>query len=297
MIKTLRIASIIVAVLTVVFLVLPAFIGVRSDEQVDKFLNSPDAIENFKIQKGKKDTKSSKEASPLVKEATAFGLYLNPPPKPERSRQAASKTKKAETSIIPGPKKEVSAKFDLIGTVYYSLVPQSSLALIDEPGKGLGWVRQGDEVNHLIFKQIKDGIVVVKDGNHTREIKVPPRDEKQRFLKFLQPGKTASGPVPTTVVKSRTKPLESVLMSSREQSAIGALFDKIASEMRRSESEDKKITTKQIDELFSSLAPSRVNDTEANRLRDLGKIMEKNRDTSVRDSNSTKIRDSNSTQR
>lgn len=182
MIKTLRITSIVAVVLAVVFFVLPAVFGVRGDEQIEQFLNSAGVIEKFHEAKGDKVEDRRHEISPLVKQAEAFALYLNPPPKPKP---------KIEPSMLrsrPRPKGPVSPKFELIGTSCYALHPELSLALIDEPGKGSHWVRQFGRVGHLIIEQIKDGLVVVRDGERTFEL-VAERPKKRSLLK----GDSSSG--------------------------------------------------------------------------------------------------------
>jgi len=161
-------------VLAVVFFVLPAVFGVRGDKQIEQFLNSAGAIEEFKEAKGDKVKGSRQEISPLIKQAEAFALYLNPPPAPE--------TEPSVSRSEPRPKGPVSPKFKLIGTSRYASHPELSLALIDEPGKGLRWVRQFSNVGHLIIEQVKDGLVVVRDGEKTFEL-VAERPGKRSLLK------------------------------------------------------------------------------------------------------------------
>ncbi len=174
MIKTLRITSIIAVILAVVFFVFPAVFGVRGDEQIEQFLNSAGVIEKFNEARGDKVKDSRQEISPLVKQAEAFALYLNPPPKP-KAKSSVSRSK-------PSPRGSVSPKFKLVGTSRYALHPELSLALIDEPGKGLRWIRQFSKVGHLIIEQVKDGLVVVQDGKRTFEL-VAERPEKRSLLK------------------------------------------------------------------------------------------------------------------
>ena len=90
MIKTLRITSITAAILAVVFFILPTVFGIRSDKQSEQFLNSVGAIEKFNEAKGNKSRKSEERTSPLVKQAKAFSLYLNPPPKLQKPAQLLS---------------------------------------------------------------------------------------------------------------------------------------------------------------------------------------------------------------
>ena len=150
MIKTLRITSITAAILAVVFFILPTVFGIRSDKQSEQFLNSAGAIEKFNEVKGNKSRKSEEQTSPLVKQAKAFSLYLNPPPKPQKPSTYSKTTRRKPPTV--------SAKFKLIGTSYYALHPELSLALIDEPGKGFRWVKQSSKVGHLIIEQVKDGL-------------------------------------------------------------------------------------------------------------------------------------------
>ena len=174
MIKVLRITGIISVIVAVVFLFFSVFLGVRRDKQAEGFLNTAGAIEEFTKAKGKQLRKED-QISPLVKQAEAFALYLSPP-KPEPSRQPVSRRADA-----PRPQ-SVSPKFKLIGTSFYASHPDLSLALIDESGKGFRWVRQSSEVGHLVIEQIKDGSIVIRDGQKTNEL-VPERPEKISLVK------------------------------------------------------------------------------------------------------------------
>jgi len=192
MIKTLRITSVIAAISATIFFVFPAVFDVRGDEETEQFLRSDGAIKKFKLNKtrGNKAKGSKSQVPPLVRQAKAFALYLNPPPKPKPRKVAKTKARKQSA---PRPKK-VSSKFELIGTSYYALHPELSLALIDEPGKGLRWVRQSGQVGHLVIEQIKDGLVVLKDGKRTFEEPVVERPKEKSLLKAksLSSGRTDS---------------------------------------------------------------------------------------------------------
>ncbi|MBA7562397.1 hypothetical protein ES708_04049 [subsurface metagenome] len=190
MTRTLRITSIFAVILAVVLFVFPAVFGSRTDTQVEEFLNSPSVVENFKKNKVNKTKSDEDKISPLVEQAQAFALYLNPPkPKPRPPSPSARRP-----SPAPRPMGPVTAKFELLGTSYYPLRPELSLALIDEPGKSLRWVRQSGKVGHLLIEQIKDGVVVVKDGNRTYEL-APERPIKTSLIKGEGPsvGQTGSG--------------------------------------------------------------------------------------------------------
>jgi hypothetical protein len=196
MIKTLRITSFVAVILAVVFFVFPVIFGVRSDEQVERFLSSSGVIEKFSKAKGDKDRRSESQISPLVKEAQAFALYLNPPPKKKEPRPVRKRT----TTPTPRPQGPVSPKFKLIGISYYASHPDLSLALIDEPGKGTRWVRQSSRVGHLIIEQVKDGLVVVRDDKRTFELKPKRREERSLVIKGSSSGQTGSKSTPMPLI-------------------------------------------------------------------------------------------------
>ncbi len=165
MIKTLRITGILAAILAGILFVFPVVFGVQSNEQVEQLLSSPSVVEKFSESKaGKKADLDSTGGGPLVKQAKAFALYLNPP------KSKASSANRRDGS--PKPRGQVEAKFTVVGTSFYAARPELSMAIIDEPGKGLRWIRQSSQIGHLVIEQIKDGMVVVKDGQRTFELAV-----------------------------------------------------------------------------------------------------------------------------
>jgi hypothetical protein len=193
MIKTLRITTIIAAILAVGFLAFPVVYGYRYQgvEEIEQFLISPGAVERFKQAKGAKRVKGGDQVSPLVKQAMGFSLYLNPPrklaaPKPPRQQVA-----RQQVPDIPGPIGPVSVKFTLIGTSYYESRPELSLAYIDEPGKGMHWVRQGAKVAHLLIQEVQDGSVIVKDHDKTITL-VAARTPKKSLLKSDETSKSTT---------------------------------------------------------------------------------------------------------
>ncbi len=177
MIRTLRITSIIAAIAALVLLVLPIVYGVREDPEIEQLLKSPTAVESFRKAAGQKQTKGQDQLSPLVRQADAFARYLAPKPKPARPTAGKRIADRPKTR----PLGNVSAKFELIATSFYESHPELSLALIDEPGKDLHWVRQGGKVGHLVIEQVGDGSVTVRDGQRTFDLEVK-REQVRRSL-------------------------------------------------------------------------------------------------------------------
>ena len=189
------------AVIFLVFFVFPVVFGVRSDKQIEESLDSPGVIEKFNTTMGNKAKTGQDQVSPLVQQAGAFALYLNPPPEAKPSITAGR-----TASITRGP--SVPPKFKVIGTSYYKDRPELSMALIDEPGKGLHWVVQSGEVGHFLIEQVKDGLVVFKDSKGTFEQKAELKPE----ISLLEGAPGASSP---TGVSGRTDAFSRTSASGR----------------------------------------------------------------------------------
>ncbi|MBN2019857.1 MAG: hypothetical protein JW749_06495 [Sedimentisphaerales bacterium] len=194
--KTLRITSVIVALAAVILLFLPVVYGVRKDPVIEAILSGADAVEKFVASKDR-DAAKAEVVSPLVKQATDFSRYLDPPPPPVVEVPPPPD----ELFESPQPISPVTAKFDLIGTSFFASRPELSLCLIDEPGKGLSWVRQGSSVGHLIIEEVKDGEIIVKDGQRKFEMTVPVQEIWKELLKNPLGGKSDTIPEMPSVDK------------------------------------------------------------------------------------------------
>ena len=217
MIKTLRITTIVAALLAVGFFAFPAVFGFRGDEQIEKFLKSPGVIEKFNKAKGVKSLKIGDQISPLVQQAMVFGLYLNPPPRKAAPRPKTTPAARKQPPVIPEPPR-APAKFTLIGTSFYAARPELSLAYINEPGKGFHWVRQGSTVAHLLIEQVKNGSIIVKDREQTVTL-VAERTPKKSLIK----GETTSKPTTTLPGASASITSSVPVQASAGQSAASAL--------------------------------------------------------------------------
>ncbi len=277
MIKTLRITTITAALLAAAFLIFPAVFGARGDRAVEEFLKSPGAIEQFQRAKGD-EVRGEGQISPLVKQARAFALYLDPPP-PKRPPRAAPGPLRPR----PAPRPKVtSTKFKLIGTSFYALHPDLSLAMIDEPGKGIRWVRQSGKVGHLVIEQIKDGLVVVKDGVRTFEVAVVERPKKVNLIKSstldetdtksalqLQPAEQGEAALPALAEGGAAEQID-----DEERTAA---LEEIVRELRASEADaesEQVKTEKGSVALEKFIEAIRISEEEARRLDSLGKDLQ-----------------------
>lgn len=182
MIKTLKITSIAVAILVAGCVLFLLLFGLRDNPQIEQFLNSPSAIEKFK-DKASETTKTQDTIPPLVKQARAFALRIDPPPPPKPPEppkpKIVAKQPTAPKRPVPTPKTTVSAKFSLLGTCRYENAPKKSLAMLKTVAEGNKWLRQGEQIGHLTIHEIKDGsIVLYKDGKKNSEIFVPVQETK-----------------------------------------------------------------------------------------------------------------------
>ena len=297
MIKTLRITTVLAAFLAAGFFAFPVVFGYRGDEQIEQFLKSPGAVERFNKAKGAKVSKSKNQVSPLVKQAVLFGFYLNPPRKPAPKKRTPT-ARKVATPSVPELPKAFSAKFTLIGTSYYSARPERSWAYINEPGKGLHWVRQGSKVAHLLIEQVNDGSIVVKDSEKSVTL-VAVRKPKKSLIKgentaesaAALPGASASitssvppqigdGKGPASVLRKPSATIKSVRRSEAEMRE-AAMMEKLVAELSAMEADagagkaDSQRGTEKgqalLDKFISDLEAMRVSPEEAKRLDILGK--------------------------
>jgi hypothetical protein len=281
MIKTLRITSVVAAILAGVFFVFPVIYGVRSNERVDEFLELPSVREKFENAADNKTNTRESQDSPLVKQAEAFALYLNPVTSTTQKTTKGAKTPNI-SSRLP-----VTPKFKVFATIYCADNPELSQVLIDEPGRGRHWVRQSSMVGHLLVEQVKDGLVVVKSSKETFELEIeqkpatislnrisPPSSSKSRqsSSKIALPAssRTATG------VRRTTNITQKLQRNGNNDEKMGELVDRLKDLQRNSASDktnsglDKEERSARIAELISKFRSTRVSAEEAKKLDDIG---------------------------
>jgi len=282
MIKTLRITSIIAAILAVGLFVFPVVFGFRSDEEIERFLKSPGAIEKFRQAKGSGTRGNGDQISPLVKQAEGFALYLNPPTKPKEPERQGQPPVEKVPEIPRGP---VTAKFTLVATSVNEARPEESLALINEPGKGLNWVRQSNVVGHLTFERIEDGRVILKGGKGTSVLSVearPPRrsllaDSSSASIVSESPISFGSRKAGSGAADGRITSIEPTMTSEEERALAEKIFAELEAMAKEaesgatdSESGDKEGTAATGKIIPSTPEATRISGEEAKNLGDLG---------------------------
>lgn len=142
-----------------------------NDEEAQRIVDAPSVVEQFTKNQGDRNQNRSDATSPLVKQAETFAGILNPP-------EPAASESKAPTRTPPGRRPAIvkpvatSTTFTLVGTSYSASDPQSSFAFIRLADSSSQWVRTGDEVGHLMVKEIRDRSILCRDGNTDVEMTV-----------------------------------------------------------------------------------------------------------------------------
>jgi hypothetical protein len=137
--------------------------------------------------------------APLVVEAEALSLRLNPPPpkvaRPDPGKSSPQSPSQATPPQPARPKTPVVAKFDLLGTVVNHARPSLSMIFIDVPGEGQKWVYQGESVGRLRIDEVKEDSVVYSDGDNTAELAmVDHQSQIKSLLKSDNPQAPAASP-------------------------------------------------------------------------------------------------------
>ncbi|MHC4326288.1 MAG: hypothetical protein ACYSUX_18615 [Planctomycetota bacterium] len=279
------IISVVAAILAGVFInVFPVIYGVRGDERIDEYLKLPSAKEKFENAADTKTKTSKSQESPLVKQAEAFALYLNP------AKQTVRKTSKGTKAPNIADKVAVTPKFKVFATIYYPDNPNLSQALIDEPGMGRHWIRQSSMVGHLLLEQVKDGLIVIKGSKETFELEIekePQTGSPRKPSSASQLRSSQSSAKSTSSAFSRAaanvrrtrnisqKPQRNI----NDEEKMGELVDKLK-DLRQNppsdktnsglDKEEQEERAARIQELISKFKSTRVSAEEAKKLDNMG---------------------------
>lgn len=113
------------------------------------------AIEPFNRTGRTSNQTVGRQLSPLVQQAQAFAVYLNPPALPEQRPASPPVVKDSIVAEVPKVAPvNTSPKFKLHGISYRPAKPRESMALVWEPDVGHRWVREGSQLGHVIVECI-----------------------------------------------------------------------------------------------------------------------------------------------
>ena len=184
-------------------------------------------------------------------------------------------------------KMNVTPKFKVIGISFCENHPEMSMALIDEPGKGIHWVKQSTSVGHLLVEQVLNDLVIVKSGTETFKL-IPEREQPESKGKSPVTGKSNATKKPAGSSASRAlssynrnrnivKRVPTKSLPSKQDAEKKEELEKLYKDLRElknnSDIADSELTeeerTQQIEKIISSFKASYVSEEEAKKLDDL----------------------------
>jgi len=252
---------------------------------IEQFLDSPSAREKFEKEFDKKTKTGVSQESPLVKQAEAFALYLNP------IKQAAfQKVPKGAKPPNIASKVKVSPQFTVLATIVYPDDPTLSQVLINEPGTGRHWVRQSTMVGHLFVEEVKDGLVVLKSGDEIQNLAISEKAETESTGKpstapslrnsqsSTKPKSTAFSRAASNVTRTRNIPARTQKSPSDEK-RVDELVDKLKDLQQQSvtndddsdiDPEEQEQRKARIQELISKFKSTSVSAEESEKLDNMG---------------------------
>lgn len=190
MLKTLRITSLVALALAVCGVILIIVFGLMGDGDVKAYLERPGITKQFE-NKGTEGDKKTPE-SPLVAQAQAFALRIDPPPPPKPpvtqqptgSRPEVEAVQRERVAPPKPPKPTFSTKFDLLATVLCQSDPTRSMVLLKLGTGKKEWYWQGESVGQHVIDEVRDGSAVFsQDGRNPEEKVVPAKPQTQSLLK------------------------------------------------------------------------------------------------------------------
>lgn len=304
MIKTLRITGVIAVLMAMAVFALPIKYGIKTDQNVENFINGPMVTDVFKAALSSRPVTPSNQVHPLIQQAEAFALILNPPKPIAQTPTQTGPKGGVKPPVVVTP--QVTPKFNLISTIYYPFNPEMSQALIEE-GKVRRWVKQSSEVNHLLIEEVKDGIILVRNGDEVTEMKTPekkftgsvpilpamgritspPSKGGSPVISTPSGGNSVRPPRTPTAVSSKTTVAPKTEPDEGTKAGVEELMEKIKILENEGSSDGVPLTMEEkaveIQKLLGELRNANMNisDEESQKLNNLEDLIENTQDTSV----------------
>ena len=106
--------------------------------------------------------------SPLLEQAEAFALHLNPPKPPPRAETSLPAVSPPPAPRPPSP----TPQFRILAISYYRSSPDKSLAMVWDANKGGYWIKKGDRLGHFVIERIEKEAIIYRDGDQLRQMAV-----------------------------------------------------------------------------------------------------------------------------
>lgn len=311
MVSTLRITSVVVILLAGLVLVLvvgpkslvPDLLegfAVRNDPEIERILTEPSVVDAWKDAHGDSSQSSQGATSPLVREAESFKNILDPPPAPvtTEAKKPTPTPRPTRTVVKPVPS---SANFELVGT---TVSTDHSFAYIRLPDKTYQWVRRGEEIGHLLIKEIRNGSIICWDGHDDVEMAAEPVPATAGLLEaegssaaqadsHPSPASSADGRITGQPVARPWTSESSIArgegtVNEQDQEALGDLIGQLRELQEHAPSSSDPNTASEnreaaIKKLMAEYRSSRVSPEEAEKVEDLGRELNESTDPSGAD--------------
>jgi hypothetical protein len=163
-----------------------------ADSQLQQILSDPNVVERFGENGGQKSEIADQNLPALVVHARAFAAILNPPVPTPAAKPTTTPGAASDSLPLLTPKTRPamsSVTFKLVATSYYAGRPDRSMALLTEPGDKDGgrWVKEGAQIGHFTVHEIKQGVVVLRDGDSVRELAVERTTIERSLVREVRP--------------------------------------------------------------------------------------------------------------
>ncbi len=304
MVNTLRITSIVAVIAAVILLAL--VVGPRSfvpkllmkyavggDEEVERILTAAGVVERFREDQGDQNQTQKDVTPPLVKQAETLAKILNPPKAAPPRPKTAGAGRRSTPIVKPGA---ASAKFNLVGTSYLASDPESSFAYIRLPDSTVQWVRKGDEIGHLVVKEIRNGSILCWDGHKDVEEVAEPMPATASLLEAssasavgVQPkvalkavapkrgianpasGRITGPPAPRTWSPGRNRAQPNSLMAPAERRAMEDLVTRLKASNEPGSTVSSEERAALMKRLMTDLRSARTGAEDTKKVEDLGR--------------------------
>lgn len=107
-------------------------------------------------------------SSPLLEQAEAFALHLNPPKPAPRQETSLPAVSPPPAPRPPSP----TPQFRILAISYYRSSPDKSLAMVWDANKGGYWIKKGDRLGHFVIERIEKEAIIYRDGDQLRQMAV-----------------------------------------------------------------------------------------------------------------------------
>jgi len=164
----------------------------QSDPESVRLQSQLSVVEVFRQQEFQRAEACEQAISPLMAQAQVLADILNPP--------VVAVAREAESASVPGPLartpstslragSSASPRFRVVAVSCYPQRPERSMALIEPTiGGEAKWAKEGTPVGHFVVHEIRQGLVVLRNGEQRCELTVERNHVERSLVRDVRPG-------------------------------------------------------------------------------------------------------------